>query len=85
MSDFSVKEKTQYGTAIFTLFSGIVLCFLSFFLNEYQIHESVLFYFGQSLIFAGAIFGVNIFIKSKIYEAESRLNEKIDRKIKEEQ
>lgn len=82
MEKLSVKEKTQYGTAIFTLFSGILLCFLSFFLNEYNIENSVLMYFGQTLIFCAGIFGVNLFIKNKVLEAESRLNEKIDNKMK---
>lgn len=78
----SCKEKVQYGTAITTLTSGIVMCFLSFFMNEYEIENSVLMYFGQTLIFCGGVFGVNLFIKSKIFEAETRLNHKIDKKMR---
>lgn len=81
MDNFSTKEKAQYGTAIFTLFSGIVMCFLSFFLHEHTIHDSVLMYFGQTLIFCAGVFGINIFIKNKILETESRLNDKIDKKM----
>lgn len=82
MEKFSAKEKTQYGTAIFTLLSGIVLCFLSFFLHSHTIDSSVLMYFGQTLIFCAGIFGVNLFIKTKLIEAESRINDKIDKKMR---
>lgn len=82
MSNFSAKEKAQYGTAIFTLFSGIVLCFLSFFLHQHTIHDSVLMYFGQTLIFCASVFGINLFIRNKVLEAEERLNNKIDKKMK---
>ena len=52
----NIKETTQYITAIATLFTGIVLCYLSFFLNNYNIADSVLMYFGQTLIFCGSVF-----------------------------
>ena len=75
------KENIQYATAIFTLFTGIVLCFLSFFLNEYDIETGVLMYFGQTLVFTGAVFGINLMIKTKMLETETRLNDKIDKKL----
>lgn len=76
------KENMQYTTAIFTLFTGIVMCFLSFFMNEYDIETSVLMYFGQTLVFCGAVFGINMYIKTQVMEAESRLNNKVDEKLK---
>lgn len=75
------KENIQYTTAIFTLLTGILMCFLSFFLHEYNIDDSVLMYFGQTLIFCAGVFGINVFIKNKVNEAESRLNNKIDKKL----
>lgn len=75
------KENMQYATAIFTLLSGIVMCFLSFFMNKYSIETSVLMYFGQTLIFCGAVFGINMYIKTQVLEAESRIDEKIDKKL----
>ncbi len=82
MDNFSSKEKTQYITAISTLFSGIILCFLSFFLHNYIIENSILMYFGQTIIFCSGIFGINIYIKSKVLEAESRINNKVEKKMK---
>lgn len=75
------KENIQYGTAIFTLFTGIIMCFLSFFLHEYNIEDSVLMYFGQTLIFCGAVFGINLMIKTKVQEVETKINNKIDKKL----
>lgn len=75
------KENIQYTTAIFTLLTGILMCFLSFFLHEYNIDDSVLMYFGQTLIFCAGVFGINVFIKNKVNEVESRLNNKIDKKL----
>ena len=45
--------------------SGIILSFLSFFLNHYDIAESVLWYLAQALTFAGGVFGINIYFKAK--------------------
>ena len=79
----NIKENIQYATAIFTLLSGIVLCFLSFFFNKYDIESGVLMYFGQTLVFCGAIFGINLFIKTKIIEAETKIQEKMQNQISE--
>lgn len=76
------KETVQYLTAIGFLCTGIFLCFLSFFLNNYDIKDGVLWYLGQAVIFTGAVFGLNLAIKTKVGEMESRLNERIDKKMK---
>ena len=79
----SRKENVQYITAIFTLFSGILMCFLSFFLTEqHMIHDSVLWYMGQAVIFCSAVFGLNVMIKNKITDAEYRINENVNRKMR---
>ena len=75
------KETTQYITAIFTLFTGIVMCFLSFFLNDYIVHDSALWYFGETIAFAGGVFGIGIYVNSKVKNAELRLNTKIDKRL----
>lgn len=76
------KESLQYITAIGTLFSGVLMCFISFFLTEqHLIHDSVLMYFGQTLIFCGAVFGLNIMVKTKVLQAESKIREDVDKKL----
>ena len=53
--------------ALITLASGIVLCFLSFFLDrQHEIHSSVLWYFGQTLLYAASSFGLATYVKAKL-------------------
>lgn len=75
------KETVQYITAISTLATGVIMCFLSFFLNRYIIESSVLMYFGQTLIFCGAVFGINMVIKTKVLEAESNIRKEVDKRL----
>lgn len=75
------KETVQYITAISTLATGVIMCFLSFFLNKYIIESSVLMYFGQTLIFCGAVFGINMVIKTKVLEAESNIRKEVDKRL----
>lgn len=73
----NTKEWIQYGTAVAMVMSGIVLAFLSFFLNNYNISEGVLWYISQALIYAGGIFGVSIYFKTRLGEFEHRTKQEI--------
>ena len=53
----------------------------SFFLNNYNIADSVLMYFGQTLIFCGSVFGINIYINTKVKESENRIRDEINKKL----
>lgn len=57
--------------------SGIVLAFLSFFLNNYDIADGVLWYISQALIYAGGIFGVSIYFKTRLGEFEHRTKQEL--------
>ena len=67
----NVREGLQYGAAIVMLLSGVVLTFLSFFLNNYVVSDGVLWYVSQTLVYSGAIFGVNVYFKTKLGNFES--------------
>ena len=54
------------------LTSGIVLAFLCFFLHGYDITDGVLWYVAQTIVYAGSIFGVSIYIKSKFDEIQRK-------------
>lgn len=69
----NVREGLQYSAAIGMLLSGVVLTFLSFFLNNYVVSDGVLWYVSQTLVYSGAIFGVNVYFKTKLGKFESRL------------
>lgn len=75
------KETVQYITAISGFVSGIIMCFLSFFLHEYKIESSVLMYTGEMIMFAAGVFGLNMVIKTKVLEAESNIRKEVDRRL----
>ena len=57
------REKISVAVATFLVISGVVLSFLAFFLSEeHVINDSVLWYFAQTLIYAGSVFGVKSYI-----------------------
>ena len=68
----NIKEWIQYCTAVAMLISGIILAFLSFFLNGYDIANGVLLYIAQALAYAGGIFGVSLYFKTRMGELESK-------------
>lgn len=54
-------------TAALTLASGITLCFCSFYHPPGgSIDNSVLFYFGQCLLYAGSVFGVRLLLRDEV-------------------
>ncbi len=79
----NVRESLQYGTAIGMVISGIVLAFLSFFLNGYNISDGVLWYISQALVYSGAIFGVNIYFKTKLGNFESKVKDELAQMLKQ--
>lgn len=77
----NTKEWFQYITAGAMMISGVVLAFLCFFLNGYKIHESVLWYMAQALVYAGSIFGVSMYIKTKWGEVQNDVKNMIDKEL----
>ena len=73
----NTKDWIQYGSAIEMIVSGIVLAFMSFFRNDGDISEGVLWYVAQALTYAGGIFGVSIYFKTKLGDFESRAKQEI--------
>lgn len=78
-----IKEQIQYTTAIVLVISGILIAFLSFFLNAFNIQDGVLIYIAQAFIMAGGIFGISLYFKSKIGEFESKAMNNLINKIEE--
>ena len=79
----NTKDWIQYGSAIAMILSAIILAFLSFFAIQ-AIEASILWYVAQALAYAGGIFGVSIYIKSKLGEATSRVHERIREEVKDQ-
>lgn len=68
------KELFQYVSASVMLLSGVILAFVCFFLNHYEINDSVEWYVSQVLIYAGSVFGISIVINSKFDNIKNKLN-----------
>ena len=79
----TTKDWIQYSSAIAMIVSGIILAFLSFFKNDGDISDGVLWYVAQALTYAGGIFGVSIYFKTKLGDFESRTKREIEDAIEE--
>lgn len=56
--------------------SAILLAFLSFFITS-TIASGVLWYISEALVYAGSIFGISIYFKTKLGDFESRSKERL--------
>ncbi len=70
------KDKIQYITAVMVLLSGVVLTYCSYFMNG-DVVEGVLWYTGQTMVYAGSIFGVTMYIRAKSGELKNYIDDKI--------
>lgn len=77
----NTKEWIQYSTVSAMIVSGIVLSFISFFVNG-DITDGVLWYMAQALTYAGGIFGVSIYFKTKLGQSVTQIEDLIDRKFR---
>ena len=72
----NAKDNIQYSTAVFMLLSGVVLTYCSFFMKG-DVLDSVLWYAGQTMVYAGSIFGVSVLIRTKSGELRNYIEERI--------
>ena len=78
----------QVATAVFMLIGGFALAVAGFIVPPLgQILESVLGIFAECLIYAGSIFGVTIYIRTKYAEMKTYLDESLkeERRVKNEE
>lgn len=64
------------------ILSGVVLTFISFFVNG-DVTEGVLWYMAQALTYAGGIFGVSIYFRTKLGSSITEIKDIIDKKFNE--
>lgn len=82
-TELSIKDKISYVIAIMMIASGMLMAFLSFFLNAFNISTGVLLYVAQAFLCGGSIIGVSAYLKSKWLEIDTRASDKIERFIEE--
>ena len=64
MSD---KDTISIAAAMLLLVSGVVLSFIGFFTEpKGEISDSVLWYFAQTLIYAGSVMGIKSYVDYRI-------------------
>ena len=79
--DLPIKDKISYYVAFALIASGIIMAFLSFFLNVYDIATGVLLYIAQCFVIGGGLVGANVYFKSKWVEFNTQAKQKIDEDI----
>lgn len=67
----NTKEWIQYGSAVFMILTGSILSFISFFTLG-TVVSGVLLYLSEALVFAGAIYGVHIYYRTKFGQFETK-------------
>ncbi len=72
----TTKDWIQYGSALGMIVSGIILSFLSYFQNG-DISEGILWYMAQALTYAGAIFGVSVYFRTKLDDLRTTIRHDI--------
>jgi uncharacterized membrane protein len=80
-SDLSLKDRINYIVAFTLMASGVLLAFLSFFLNQHNISTGVLIYIAQCFVIGGGLIGANVYFRSKWLEFNTRADREIDDKI----
>ena len=81
--DLNVKDKISYIVAFILIGSGILIAFLSFFLNAYNIATGVLLYIAQAFVIGGGLVGASVYFKSKWLEFNTNAKKEIDERINE--
>lgn len=71
------KEKHGYIIAYILILSGVIMGFLSFFLNNYDINTGVLLYIAQAFVIGGSIVGATVYFKSQFLQFESKTNDRL--------
>ena len=62
-------------TAVVMLAVGTLLVIAGFIVPPTgEVHDSVLWFFGECLIYAGSIFGISIYVSGKIHNIRRELN-----------
>lgn len=79
--ELSIKDRISYYVAFALIGSGIILAFLSFFLNAYNIATGVLIYIAQCFVIGGGLVGANVYFRSKWIEFNTMASEEIHKEV----
>lgn len=78
------KESVQIWSAIGMLAAGVVLSAAGFIVEPTgEIHDSVLWFFAQCLLYAGSIFGIGTYVNSKFDHLINKLTNTSQNEVKD--
>ena len=84
-NDLGVKDRISYIVAFALIISGILIAFLSFFLNAYNIATGVLIYIAQCFVIGGGLIGANVYFRTKWIEfntqADTYIKKELDKRF----
>lgn len=80
-NELSIKDRISYIVAFVLIGSGIILAFLSFFLNAYNIATGVLIYIAQCFVIGGGLVGANVYFRTKWIEFNTQADNYIKKEI----
>ncbi len=87
-NELSIKDRISYIVAFALIGSGIILAFLSFFLNAYNIATGVLIYIAQCFVIGGGLVGANVYFRTKWIEfntqADNFIKNEIEKRLQNE-
>lgn len=78
----NMKDWVQYGTAVGMVATGCVLSVMSF-VTLHAVHHTVLAFVGEAISFAGAVFGISLYARSKLRHPENASPERKDKRTRE--
>lgn len=79
--ELGIKDRLSYIVAFALVGSGILIAFLSFFLNAYNIATGVLIYIAQAFTIGGGLVGASVYFKSKWIEFNTNARNEIQSEI----
>ena len=82
-NELCIKDQIAYIIAMVMIASGILIAFLSFFLNAFNIATGVLIYIAQTFTVGGSIIGASAYFKSRWMEFDTKANNTITNKVNE--
>lgn len=80
-NQLGIKDRISYLVAFCLIASGVIMAFLSFFLNAYNIATGILIYIAQCFVIGGGLVGANVYFRSKWIEFNSNADNFIRKEI----
>lgn len=80
------KEIVAHVAAGLLLLFGMIMVVCGFITPPSgEVHDSILWIFGQTLVFSGAVLGISLHVDNSIKSIEVKLEEKMNQRIRDEE